>query len=67
MKIGAQASAKADEGSKSKPADKLRKTDKLNKVDQMSIFLPIRLLEKQCEKKSGGKGKGKRSFSEDTN
>ncbi|TVY18395.1 Ubiquitin [Lachnellula arida] len=38
---------------------------KLNVVDQKSIFLPIRLLEIDCQKnKNGGKGKRKRSFSE---
>lgn len=39
---------------------------KLNFVDQKSVFLPIRLLEIDCQKdKKTGKGKGKRSFSED--
>ncbi|TVY45483.1 Ubiquitin-60S ribosomal protein L40 [Lachnellula occidentalis] len=38
---------------------------RLNLVDQKSIFLPIRLLEIDCQKNNGGKGKGKRSFYED--
>jgi len=37
---------------------------KLNTVDHKSVFLPIRLLEKECQNENSGKGKGKRFFSE---
>ena len=38
---------------------------KLNVVDQKSIFLPIRLLEKECQNEDNGKVKRKRSSFED--
>jgi hypothetical protein len=38
---------------------------KLNIVDQKSVFLPICLLEKECQNEDNGIGRGKRSFSED--